>query len=1013
MPFNTHAQTLAQLTSDLTEYSLNLDYEQAARVCREAAAWAEAEGDVETQAEMLSLLSTCSLQMGDHKQAKTILSQIDRLNENHSLSKRAEGMYHLGLGQYYLKIGRPDSALGYAQSAMGHASLIAQKYPPIPSDIHMLLGGCYTWAGALPLAVNEMEAALTVAKQIGAEKSPAYGLILSGMGYMHAQLQQYTQADQELWRALELIQHSPSLTDRANVYNHFASYFLTYGAGKISENQKSFDQYTPEVQEIFHDAQSVSEKCLALLELANDPILLAMGYMQLAEGLSVKDDPTLTQTAYQYLEKAKDLIESQLGKNNYYYFIAMLKLGQTKVMEGAPYFNSGQLPAALAVYREAQPFLNQSIELAKELFGDRSPAIGYPLNMLATSEVQIGLGTYFLGNVEKGISVLQHAKELFDETAYHFGKSKETLPPYNQPKIDRFTQFNAIQFPLDVNGDIFRRFPFFAEDTVTAYKNSLAYYLAESSMIDSFLLRYGAQADQLSIISFAQGATAGAIAMGHELYHRTGAFHYLEMAFEQCEKSKSSLLLTTLRQRKALKFAGVPDSLIELENQLRESLISKQQLTEIHFSDSTNIANNQDYLATLKAHERLTQSINESYPRYYNQRLNLSKVPAQEVQSRLGVGQVFMEFFTVEGDIYIFALTQDTLMVNYVPGLAVHYRLADSLLSAIHPSPNADRTELFTQYTDVAYYLYKEFLQPTLSQLDTVSELIIIPDEGFDDFPFELLLTELPSSNEVDYRLQNLSYLIEEVAITYGFSATTLFNDLKQAKKGHFSYPFFGLSPTFERHPSQNNLPGAQEEVEMLTDRLGGKILQRESATLDSFLAYSPQSAILHLATHAVANNADPLSSVIYFYDTVLTAAQLYEKEIPANLVVLSACQTHKGENSDGEGLMSLARGFAYAGTPSIVTTMWDVDDEEGKKLMELFYEHLLDGMPKHQALRLAKLKYLRKADRLHSHPSNWATLIHIGDTQPLEKDHTEAWIIGLIIFAVIGIGVWVAFGKA
>jgi hypothetical protein len=81
---------------------------------------------------------------------------------------------------------------------------------------------------------------------------------------------------------------------------------------------------------------------------------------------------------------------------------------------------------------------------------------------------------------------------------------------------------------------------------------------------------------------------------------------------------------------------------------------------------------------------------------------------------------------------------------------------------------------------------------------------------------------------------------------------------------------------------------------------------------------------------------------------------------------------------------MSLARGFIFSGVPSIVMTMWSVEDQSSVYIVENFYKYLGEGMPKDEALRQAKLDFLAQGDPLRSHPFYWAAYVNIGDNSPI-----------------------------
>lgn len=133
--------------------------------------------------------------------------------------------------------------------------------------------------------------------------------------------------------------------------------------------------------------------------------------------------------------------------------------------------------------------------------------------------------------------------------------------------------------------------------------------------------------------------------------------------------------------------------------------------------------------------------------------------------------------------------------------------------------------------------------------------------------------------------------------------------------------------------------------------------------------------------------------------------AQLYNCEISiarikSPMVVLSACNSGTGTLYYGEGLMSLARGFTLAGASSVIKTAWDINDESSVSIISRFYYHLSKGKEKNEAMRLAKLEYLKKASPSYADPYFWAAYEVLGDNAPLAHNCTGFYIV----FSSLGI---------
>lgn len=201
-----------------------------------------------------------------------------------------------------------------------------------------------------------------------------------------------------------------------------------------------------------------------------------------------------------------------------------------------------------------------------------------------------------------------------------------------------------------------------------------------------------------------------------------------------------------------------------------------------------------------------------------------------------------------------------------------------------------------------------------------------------------------------------------------------------------------------------------EREVTEIGDIIPRKIFLGEKASEENFKKYAPNAAIIHLATHTIINEDEPMYSKLIFSpkdtaleDGLLHTYELYNLDLNAKLAVLSACNTGTGKLIRGEGIMSLARGFMYAGCPGIVMSLWPVDDRSTSGIMSQFYSGISDGLDKETALRTAKLNYLRNAGDIKSAPYYWAGFVLIGDSGPvkLKKNcHVFHWLIPALVLA-------------
>jgi len=165
------------------------------------------------------------------------------------------------------------------------------------------------------------------------------------------------------------------------------------------------------------------------------------------------------------------------------------------------------------------------------------------------------------------------------------------------------------------------------------------------------------------------------------------------------------------------------------------------------------------------------------------------------------------------------------------------------------------------------------------------------------------------------------------------------------------------------------------------------RILIGHQAEEKTFKALAPQYGTIHLATHGVLNNRDPLNSYLLLTKTngdlendgLLQAREIIEMRLDADLAVLSACETANGRISPGEGVIGMSWAFVVAGARSVVVSQWRVNSASTSQLMKNFYQALatqqdLKGLNKSQALRDASLRLLK--NRRYRHPFYWAGFV-------------------------------------
>lgn len=183
----------------------------------------------------------------------------------------------------------------------------------------------------------------------------------------------------------------------------------------------------------------------------------------------------------------------------------------------------------------------------------------------------------------------------------------------------------------------------------------------------------------------------------------------------------------------------------------------------------------------------------------------------------------------------------------------------------------------------------------------------------------------------------------------------------------------------------------ADREVREVARLFGARPLNTGEASAPEFVKRAEGHAVIHLAAHAELKGASPL-----FFNLRLGAkrdeggalevADIYDLNLTrASLVVLSACRTQLGDQRQGDDILGLNRAFMYAGTPTVVASLWTVDDRSTSELMVSFYRHLKAGMGKAEALRAAQADTRKE----HPHPYHWAAFVLTGHPGPMPSEAT------------------------
>jgi CHAT domain-containing protein len=693
----------------------------------------------------------------------------------------------------------------------------------------------------------------------------------------------------------------------------------------------------------------------------------------------------------------------------------------------------GQYYRAMDSMELAVSFINRSKELTKRLKGEDSKDYIYPLVQSAINHLvqkqykqseEIFLDVYtrlnaflpadhpriakiefFLAEIYSQTGRFSEALHYCDQALRKLGHHPDSIFAFEQSKKLRIWEEvhrqkahvlyeKYLQFPTDSN----------AFSALTHHVLHLNYLRKiQSGLVEN--------TSKLQLLNKYHKISERTIEILLDLHKLTKDRIYVAQAFEIADNSKDNLLeeLTLRRQLKAAES-------LTMKNGNQESLLLAE-IADLELEIFRLEQNN--------ASEEETRSVKNKILVKRDQILKINKVANQdryiatgefsqgakvlEWQKALPIHTAFFELFSGAENTYLFLFTHD--------GVWLVKQLNSSELNPIISEFRESLNDFEnSNWVESGYALYNMILKDAISHLDgQINHIVFIQDGEISGIPFEALS-----------KTQTGDLLIEDFTISYSPS----FGILNLGKSSHSDnakktfaafaprYDNFDIavedtigSPQFSMLVRSGNyhLPGAQEEVKEIQKLIKGKLFLGEEANESTFKKNSSLYQILHLSMHAIQEHKNPSFSRLIFSpvdhaeDGFLFTNELIALSLNANLAVLSACNTGSGQLRKGEGVLSLARAFNYAGVQSTIHSLWKVPDAATKQIMVSFYAQLKEGKSKAAALHQAKKDYLlNEMIPERKHPYYWAGFILNGNWEPIQfsKNIKIPWfyILGGII---------------
>ncbi|SEG12226.1 CHAT domain-containing protein [Algoriphagus boritolerans] len=499
------------------------------------------------------------------------------------------------------------------------------------------------------------------------------------------------------------------------------------------------------------------------------------------------------------------------------------------------------------------------------------------------------------------------------------------------------------------------------------------------------------------------------------LAEQYGKIEYLETAFEFAEMGKGLLL------RLASNNLMVDEYAIDENDQHAKDRNWRGKIGGLNAlylnTGGTNDTLLNELTQAIESYREFQDSLLQLSDPQWKERFNLKPFSISEIRKQLlHKDKTLIEYAVTEDYIYTFLISSADFKVFRQDRKPVSGQVA-----VLQNLANLDVSE----FLSASFPLYQKLIEP-LEPFIKGNQLIIIPDGELFGINLEILNTD-NQPNE----FSSLNYLIRKFEISYLLSASSAIQQrrthYRTTKSGLFFAPGFtpGMKETYQARlltkPEEDpihtqlirqpfSLKAAKEAVRMFD----GEIFLEEQAQENRFVNEASVYRILHLGTHAEVNNQSPLQSRLFLAkpslqdsvqdDGILHAFEIYNMRLEAELAVLSACNTGSGKFQEGEGIISLAHSFLYAGSASVVMSMWAIDEKASAEILTSFYSNLSKGMAKNTSLREAKLQFLDGAPDELAHPYFWGGLGLIGDPAPIsgQSDNRILLLLGLFVFGVL-----------
>jgi CHAT domain-containing protein/lipopolysaccharide biosynthesis regulator YciM len=829
------------------------------------------------------------------------------------------------------------------------------------------LGVSYTYTNNLIEAKNNYLKSEQIFEKLGNRMRLSY--LLNNIGKIYAAMHDFKSALRFYEKGIQLggddkRAQAMNLIDIADVYANLSNYT------KALQYYRDAQKISSEIKDISLDSEI--NYGLGSLNLNLDRYNNALQYYHTAKEFAYKtEDPSLIsdidhKTGYLYLmidslDKAEEFFLKALehsGNNNIPYTEALASIDLASLFIKKKDFDS------------AQRYVSKGQQIADNNGFVYLTAIG----KLAEGEIADKTGNFSKAEslFKEALALAQQVNEFRVQTEayYLLGKMFDKNGFYDAAESYYLSAFNLIN-------DVSR--PLFEEEGV-----QISFFSTQKNVYEALA----------------------------ELYLKQEKY---EKAFEIIDRSRSRNMVQNLNN---LKLQALLDDQSQLDKIYEYEWIIHSGIYSRAETDSVN-----------KEYSSLKKAIISSHPSL-EQYLNRKQSPSlSEIQKNLKEDEKFLSFYTTENAVYIFLISNNNFntykknisredLIVMLNDISPYYNITE-------PSSAFYNQDLFSFNANAAYRFYESILSEIFEEIPEHQKIIISPSTELISLPFDFLVTSL-NEEESPFNYYDKDYLIYRYNISYIPSAAVFLHQRKNNLENENKILVVGNpainneaegyserrslleeASGFPRNISVLPLKYSEEEINQVTYLIGAdRVLMRNEATETRFKRDAEFSKVIHLSTHSFLFNKQPVIFFSNLYDQendgFLEAGEIVQLKLNSDLVVLSSCNSGLGAIDEAEGIIGMTKAFFEAGTKSIVVSLWEVNDKYTSKLMTLFYKRLSEGLDKDEALRQAKIDFIKR----HSpNPYFWSAFVISGNTEPLvlrARVNIQPYVGGVLLVLLI-----------